>query len=132
MSDYDDDYIPQELVCLDHHRDDPHRGQPASVTVFGKVFTDPDSIGQFWAAWTDEERAAYREAQSAVREGRCRGQVEYRMPLSGTGRSFPRCDKHWSDRLDTQERINRDYPDSPIPPAWFDPANAGEVWDYDN
>lgn len=61
--------------------------------------------------------------------GGCRGLVEFRAPLSGTGRSFPRCEKHWEQRLEAQERINRDYPDSPSPPGWFDPANAGETWD---
>ena len=40
----------------------------------------------------------------------CRGPVEYRMPLSGTGRAFPRCAFHWDKRLDEQERINRTYP----------------------
>lgn len=61
--------------------------------------------------------------------GDCSGGVEYRFPLSATGRSFPRCDKHWSDRLDIQEGINRRYPDSPFPPADFDPTYAGESWD---
>jgi hypothetical protein len=61
----------------------------------------------------------------------CGGHVEYRMALSGTGKSFPRCDEHWSKRLAEQERINRDYPDSPVAPAWFDPAAAGERWDDD-
>jgi hypothetical protein len=61
----------------------------------------------------------------------CRGTVEYRMALSGTGKSFPRCDLHWSDRLKEQERIDADYPDSPFAPSWFDPANAGEHWDSD-
>lgn len=64
-------------------------------------------------------------------DGECAGPVEYRMALSGTGRSFPRCEKHWQERLGVQERINRDYPDSPIAPAWFDPADAGEHWDDD-
>ena len=59
----------------------------------------------------------------------CSGDVEYRMALSATGKSFPRCDHHWELRLDTQERINRDYPDSPVAPAWFDEADAGEHWD---
>ena len=59
----------------------------------------------------------------------CRGGVEYRMALSGTGRSFPRCDKHWQQRLAEQDRINERYPDSPNPPADFDPAYAGESWD---
>lgn len=64
-------------------------------------------------------------------DGTCSGAVEYRMALSASGRSFPRCDGHWDARLDEQERINRDYPDSPLAPAWFDPADAGERWDDD-
>jgi hypothetical protein len=63
--------------------------------------------------------------------GDCAGAVEYRMALSGTGRSFPRCDKHWSDRLDVQDGINRRYPDSPFPPSDFDPTYAGESWEDD-
>lgn len=59
----------------------------------------------------------------------CRGPVEYRMPLSGTGRSFPRCDKHWEERLAKEERISRDYPDGPGAPAWVDSGNAGERWE---
>lgn len=64
-------------------------------------------------------------------DGECAGAVEYRMPLSGTGRSFPRCAHHWSRRLDRQEEIDRRYPDSPCPPAGFDPSYAGERWDED-
>ena len=64
-------------------------------------------------------------------ENTCRGPVEYRMPLSGTGKSFPRCDFHWDKRLDRQEEINERYPDSPIAPSWFDPMDAGERWDND-
>jgi hypothetical protein len=64
-------------------------------------------------------------------EGGCAGGVEYRYPLSGTGKSFPRCDKHWEARLDAQEAINRRYPDSPFAPADFDPTYAGERWDDD-
>lgn len=61
----------------------------------------------------------------------CAGEVHYRSALSGTGRSFPRCDKHWNDRLDLEARLRRDYPDTDTPPAWFDPANAGERWNDD-
>jgi hypothetical protein len=61
----------------------------------------------------------------------CAGAVEYRMALSGTGVPYPRCDKHWSDRLDTEQRLRRDYPDSPCPPSWFDASYAGEHWDSD-
>lgn len=62
----------------------------------------------------------------------CDGPVEYRYPLSGTGASFLRCDRHWSDRLDRQDQINARYPDSPHPPADFDPAYAGEQWNDDD
>ena len=60
-------------------------------------------------------------------DGTCRGPVEMRMPLSGTGRSFPRCDKHWGDRLDEQDEITRKY-GGDVPPADFDPGYAGERW----
>jgi hypothetical protein len=61
----------------------------------------------------------------------CEGEVAYRMALSGTGESFPRCDRHWDERLDRQEEINERYPDSPLAPAWFDPLDAGDSWDED-
>jgi hypothetical protein len=59
----------------------------------------------------------------------CEGGVEYRFPLSGTGKSFPRCDHHWLKRLDVQEEINQRYPT--LPPSDFDPMYAGERWDED-
>ena len=61
----------------------------------------------------------------------CQGSIEYRMPLSGTGRSFVRCDKAWSARLDTEEQTRQRYghPDSASPPHGFDPTYAGESWD---
>jgi hypothetical protein len=61
----------------------------------------------------------------------CSGTVEYRTPLSATGVSFPRCEHHWGQRLDTQAGIDRRYPDSPFPPSDFDPSYAGESWDDD-
>lgn len=61
----------------------------------------------------------------------CRGPVEYRFALSATGRSFPRCGRHWRQRVKVQEGIDRRYPDSPFPPSGFDPAYAGERWDDD-
>lgn len=59
----------------------------------------------------------------------CKGEVEYRESLSGTGTSIARCDYHWDKRLDKQIDHDREYPDSPTPPAWFDPSYAGETWD---
>ena len=61
----------------------------------------------------------------------CAGPVELRMALSGTGIPYPRCDGHWSARLDLERRLRRDYPDTDTPPAWFDEANAGERWNDD-
>lgn len=62
-------------------------------------------------------------------EGGCEGSIEYRFPLSGTGKSFPRCDKHWSDRLDLDDQLRSRYPTHQ--PADFDPMMAGERWDDD-
>lgn len=56
----------------------------------------------------------------------CGGDVEYRMPLSGTGKSFARCEIHWDERLDRQEEINNRCPAQA--PSDFDPAYAGESW----
>lgn len=56
----------------------------------------------------------------------CRGEVEYRYPLSGTGRSFARCDAHWEFRLEREDEIRRRYPSRA--PADFDPYYAGEEW----
>lgn len=69
------------------------------------------------------------ESHDCLDEGRspCSGPVEFRMALSATGRPFPRCDHHWSERLDEQQRINRRYPQTA--PFDFDPAYAGERWD---
>lgn len=61
----------------------------------------------------------------------CAGAVEHRMALSSTGISYPRCDTHWGQRLQAQERIASAYPDSPMPPAWYDPLAAGEAWEDD-
>jgi len=59
----------------------------------------------------------------------CRGTVEYRMSLSATGRSFPRCAGHWSRRLDQDEETRRRYP--ALAPSDWSPADCGESWDDD-
>jgi hypothetical protein len=63
-------------------------------------------------------------------EGGCKGEVEYRMPLSGTGKSFPRCRAHWSERLEIQRGIDERYPCNP--PADWSPLDAGEAWGEDD
>jgi len=62
-------------------------------------------------------------------EDTCRGPLQYRTALSGTGKSFVRCDKHWGDRLRKQDEINRRYPHHQ--PSDFDPSYAGERWNDD-
>ena len=42
-------------------------------------------------------------------DGECKGLVQFRMALSPTGKSYPRCDKHWDKRMREQERIVRTY-----------------------
>jgi len=59
----------------------------------------------------------------------CQGRVEYRMALSSTGKSFPRCELHWGLRLEEQDRINERYPE--LPPSDWSPLDAGESWDED-
>lgn len=59
----------------------------------------------------------------------CRGPVEMRWPLSGSGRSFPRCDGHWDERLRLEEDIRARYPVRP--PHNWSPMDAGESWDDD-
>lgn len=76
-------------------------------------------------SWRDEPPAEEDLECLDGPEG-CEGNVEYRMALSATGRSFPRCDKHWSIRLDKQDEINQRYP--ALQPHDFDPGYAGESW----
>lgn len=69
-----------------------------------------------------------RRAPTCISDSReCAGAVEYRTPLSGSGRAFPRCDKHWQDRIDLEHDVRRRYPATA--PADFDPSYAGERWD---
>jgi len=60
----------------------------------------------------------------------CKGSVELRYPLSPTGKWFPRCDKHWEERLEIQDGINARYPSSP--PSDWSPLDAREAWGEDD
>lgn len=68
---------------------------------------------------------AFPASECAEFSEECRGAVDYRYqgPL--------RCEGHWNARCDRMDRINRDFPDSPFAPSWFDPTYAGESWDGD-
>lgn len=59
----------------------------------------------------------------------CEGNVELRPAMSPTGVWFPRCDKHYAERLEIQSGIEKRYPTQA--PADFDPLYAGESWDED-
>lgn len=59
----------------------------------------------------------------------CKGAVEYRESLTGTGTAIKRCDEHWSKRLDLEQELRERYPVHP--PSDFDPSYAGESWDED-
>lgn len=58
--------------------------------------------------------------------GDCEGEVEYRIPMSPSGKSFPRCEKHMSDRWATQERLTRDYG----VPLTYDGSDSGDPFAY--
>ena len=64
-------------------------------------------------------------------EEECEGATEYREALSGTGVQHPRCGYHWGVRLDLEQDLREQYPNSSTPPSWFDPSAAGECWDED-
>jgi len=65
----------------------------------------------------------------------CDGEVSFYSALSGSGLSYPRCEKHYDEYVErVQPKIDEvdiRYPDSPFAPAWFDPSYAGEQWDSD-
>lgn len=75
--------------------------------------------------WGDPLECANDHGQST-----CHGPVEYRLAPSGS--AIPRCERHHNDRWDQyqQSELER-YADSDLPPAWFDPAAAGERWTED-
>lgn len=63
-------------------------------------------------------------------DGTCKGKVEYRMSLTGTGTAIVRCDHHWSKRLDLEDDLNRRYPVNA--PSDFSYLDAGEYWSEDD
>ena len=60
-------------------------------------------------------------------DGKCQGEVNWHTTGSRL-KAFPRCDWHQERRLANYENSMEKYADSDVPPAWFDPADAGEVW----
>lgn len=68
-------------------------------------------------------------------QGGCHGETYPRPALSGSGLAYLRCDKHFEDyaqRVGPKiAETRRHYPDSDVPPSWFDPSLAGERWNDD-
>ena len=63
-------------------------------------------------------------------EDQCLGEVAYRS--TGHGRAFPRCERHWDERLKREEKIIDKYnPFGSFPPLGFDLGDAGERWEED-
>lgn len=65
----------------------------------------------------------------------CAGEINEYPALSGSGFTYPRCGRGYQEyveRVQPQlDAIRSRYPDTPTPPAWFDPAYAGETWEDD-
>jgi len=65
----------------------------------------------------------------------CEGEVMFYQALSGSGESYPRCEKGYAEYVERvqpqMDSIRERYPDSSTPPSWFDPTYAGERWDDD-
>lgn len=62
----------------------------------------------------------------------CAGPVEWHRLESSlsSGRAFPRCERHWHERLDRQAEIDARYPVNP--PRDWSPLDAGEAWGEDD
>lgn len=63
-------------------------------------------------------------------KGNCEGPVEFHA-TPGRVKAFPRCDKHWDERMEAFRGSIEEEALSPSPPDWFDPSAAGERWDED-
>ena len=58
--------------------------------------------------------------------GGCSGPIEYHSTDPGVRPAFPRCEHHWHERLDEEDRLRKTYPEQP--PSDFSPLDAGEAW----
>lgn len=97
------------------------------------VTVDPDTaddITREEVNYTMTDTVTEVECLDDYGEGTCEGPVEFHT-VGSSLRAFPRCTKHYGERLDRYENSLERYADSDVPPDWFDPAAAGERWDDD-
>lgn len=66
----------------------------------------------------------------------CEGEVSEYLALSGSGLRYWRCEKHYGEYVERVQpeidKVRQRYPDSDVPPAWFDESYAGERWNEDD
>jgi hypothetical protein len=105
---------------------DDYRGETAHIEA-AEDRRDVMAIRQFNIGDRVQQPTEPDEPECMNGPDGCQGATEYRAPLSGTGKSFARCDAHWEARLEAQQGINERYPQQQ--PADFDPSYAGESWD---
>lgn len=108
------------MICI-------HCGWDVERNDEGVLVTRSPGAPDLPTCGTTEQRHEVEELDCLNAGPDCKGTVEYRMPLSGTGKSFPRCDKHWDDRLDQEQGLRERYPEQP--PSDWSPLDAGESWD---
>lgn len=60
----------------------------------------------------------------------CGGEVQEYWSRSGYTKAA-RCEVHWIRHNEILDGVARRYPDSDVPPSWFDPTYAGEHWNDD-
>ncbi|MCP4897327.1 MAG: hypothetical protein GY906_10185 [bacterium] len=87
-------------------------------------------IGHCWCLFTEDGQNDYESCLDFRDDGSCRGLVAF-ASVDGRGKAFPRCRKHFNDRLNRYQGSIEQYAHSDVIPSWFDPADAGEHWDTD-
>ena len=113
--------------------DDGNRGQGGEfirLTGNGTAIII-DSLGEAREVPVPECFVLDTDITKATRD-RHRGWEDYEAGNDRDWEAGSYYDYGWSDavRHGNRNRQQReDYPDSPIAPSWFDPADAGETWD---
>lgn len=115
----------------------------------GKRLYGPQSVETLFYADGGEEQNCYplgetpsaataaedneRKCLDRSKEGHtCQGPVSGRESNAGTGTIIWRCALGHGASYEFAQQVRKRYPDSPVAPDWFDPADAGERWDEED